>query len=82
MPPSRARYHVGRPETPPSRPDRPPVMERLSGHHRTACLPDPRADRGRRRRLGLLFVHTLVTVVQGAAAVFPHGIAALVQAIG
>jgi hypothetical protein len=32
--------------------------------------------------LGLLFVHTLVTVVQGAAAVFPHGIAALVQAIG
>jgi hypothetical protein len=32
--------------------------------------------------LGLLFVHTLVTVVQVAAAVFPHGIAALVQAMG
>jgi hypothetical protein len=32
--------------------------------------------------LGLLFVHTLVTVVQVAAAVFPHAIAALVQAMG
>ena len=31
--------------------------------------------------LGLLFVHTLVTVVQVAAAVFPHAISALVQAL-
>jgi hypothetical protein len=32
--------------------------------------------------LGLLFVHTVVTVIQVAAAVFPHAIAALVPALG
>jgi hypothetical protein len=32
--------------------------------------------------LGLLFVHTLVTVVQVGAAVFPHAIAALVPTLG
>ena len=58
---------------------------------RGVCLPVATEQRVRLTRgqtvavvagLGLLFVHTLVTVVQVTATVFPHSIAALVQALG